>query len=235
MGMGMPAEKSMNFGPSAQAPARAAARRSALGVVARARARRRQRRAHRARPEAARQRHQPRLRRRALEAAARPARRKAQVIAGARARRAQVSSRDLLSGIHLHPGPRHRLHRARLACCCSVLALYVVASVFCYLQGLRAERRSRSARCSGCGPTSRRSSTGCRWRYFDRHAARRAAQPRHQRHRQHLAVAAADHEPAADLRCSPCVGVLVMMFVISPLLARRSRCHHPADPRRDHA
>ena len=51
--------------------------------------------------------------------------------------------------------------------------------------GLPAQRRRAAHRLPAARRTSRTSSTGCRCTYFDQPAARRAAQPGHQRHRQH--------------------------------------------------
>ena len=57
---------------------------------------------------------------------------------------------------------------------------------------------SCSARCTACAPTSRTSSTGCRWLRRPP-APRRPAQPGHQRHRQRRPEPAADAQPAAHV------------------------------------
>ena len=83
-----------------------------------------------------------------------------------------------------------------------VLGLYVVASPALVPAGLPAQRDHAA---DGVPPARRRRGQGqpAAARLLRPRAARGAAEPGHERHRQHPAVAAADDEPAAQLRRSP--------------------------------
>ena len=62
----------------------------------------------------------------------------------------------------LHRRRRHRLRRRCTARCSPRSCLYVGSAVLAYLQALHRSPASCSARCTGCAPTSRTSSTACR-------------------------------------------------------------------------
>jgi ATP-binding cassette subfamily B multidrug efflux pump len=101
---------------------------------------------------------------------------------------------------------------------CSSRSLYVASPVLmawlqAYLLAGVVQRTMKR-----CAPTSRTSSTACRSSLRRPPAPRRPAQPGHQRHRQRGAEPPADPQPDAHLDAH-LVGVLVMMFTISPLLA----------------
>ena len=110
------------------------------------------------------------------------------------------------------PRARHRRHRRGVMSptgidfgalhrilACRHRPLRAGSAALAYRHRLHPRRRSCSARCTGCGPTSRTSSTACRCGYVDRNAAWRPAQPGHQRHRQHRPEPPADAQPDAHL------------------------------------
>ena len=98
-------------------------------------------------------------------------------------------------GRRARPGRRLRRGRRRAAGRARDLRRRVAAR-----RGCRATCSTTSCRApsAGCARTSRTRSTGCRW-LLRPLAARRAAVPGHQRHRQRQPDPAADDEPAADL------------------------------------
>ena len=194
----MVGQKAMTFGPSAQAAGRpgcgpTAARRSR--VVA---ARRRQRRADVDRPADPRPRHRPGLRRPVQPQPARPA--------SPRRRRSQElreRGEDKLADMLAVDGPRRARARASTStpsatCCCSCSRSTSRPSLLGWLQGFvlnarRAEHRLPDA------PGRRGQDQPAAAGLLRPLAARRAAQPGHQRHRQRQPDPAADDEPAADL------------------------------------
>ena len=183
-------------GPAAARPAAPGAARVIVG----ARARRSSASAlQRARPEDPRPRDRPHLRRRHRPSSCPPGITKAAGGRRARAPRATTTSPTCSPAIDVVPGAGHRLRRARRTCCCwSLGALRRRRRCFGWLQGyllngvvqrtdLPAARRRRGQAQPAAAALLRPA------------AARRAAQPGHQRHRQHRAEPAADAEPAAHL------------------------------------
>ena len=185
----------MNFGPSARRllgrlkPERAGLIGVILlGVLERA--------ARRARPEDPRRGDQHHLRGRHLEHASPPA--STQDRSSPSSRRAATSSRPTSSrGLTLHPGQGIDFDALALVLGI-VLLLYVLSSVFSWLQGYVLNGimqrtvlpPARGGRGEDPPPAAE---------LLRQDAARRAAQPRDERHRQHLADPAADAEPAAHL------------------------------------
>ena len=130
--IGMPVEKSKDFGELDAPPARPDARPSGSRLIAVVVAGGRQRHADGARAEDPRPRHQHHR------------------------RRASSTAR------------RHRLRRAAHTLLVVVGASYVGVGRAAVPAGRTSSPASCSARCSGCAPTSRTSSTACRSRYVDR-------------------------------------------------------------------
>ena len=198
--MGMPAEKSMNFGPSARSGCSARCAPSGrslivvlvLGVVSVALVG--------DRPEAPRPRHRTSSSRASSRRSCRRASRKQQVDRPA-ARAGQRRSRPTCSrrwtscpgeGIDfdaLGDDPRARARALRRSrACFGWLQGYILNGVV--------QRTMHRLRERGRGQAQPAAAVVLR-----QAAARRAAQPRHQRHRQHRADAAADAEPARSPRC----------------------------------
>ena len=83
-------------------------------------------------------------------------------------------------------------------CCCWVLVIYVVASLFAAGPG-PADHAGRAARRLPAARAGRGEAVPAAAELLRPAAARRGAQPGHQRHRQHRADPAADDEPARHL------------------------------------
>ena len=102
----------------------------------------------------------------------------------------------MLSGMTRHARARASTSRRSGGSCSLLVGVYLLSAVFGWAAAATSWPASRSAPSTGCAATSTRSSAACRSRYFDGHAARRHAEPGHQRHRQHLPDAAADPDAA---------------------------------------
>ena len=127
------------------------------------------------------------------------------------------------------PRPRHRHHRQRRSTTAASIspsctpsswrrsALYAGSAVFSLLQRLHPGRRRAAAHvptaAGGRGQDQRAAAQLYRPR-----VPGRPAEPGHQRHRQHRPEPAADPQPDAH-SVLLLIGVAVMMFTISPLLA----------------
>ncbi len=134
---------------------------------------------------------------------------------------------DLIRGLTLDPGAGIDFNRLSMVLGI-VLLLYVFASIFGYLQGyvLNGDHPAHglSAARGGGGEDPPPAAQLLR-----PHPARRAAQPSHQRHRQHLAEPAADDEPAAHLSADRRRRAGDDVLHLAPAGAHRAR-HDPADP-----